>query len=151
MARNLFDHIKGVTKDKVKWKDLTEEDQKSWSNFLITRWFSMNIDIIEAINEFQKYSNGILSSKDYYNLLYHAMPKTSFFLKYTKRKHKVEIDNKFITLLCGHYHSSKRKMYEYMRELKKLGNDEELINVLTAYGTLTEDIDLFKKQLTTIK
>ena len=28
MARNLFDHIKGVTKEKKKWDTLSEEDQK---------------------------------------------------------------------------------------------------------------------------
>lgn len=150
MARTLFDHIRGVTKDKVKWDSLSEEDRKTWNNFLITRWFSMEIDLVDAMNEFQKYSNGILQSSDYYKLLYDAMPKTSFYLKYTKKKNKIEIDKKFIELLCSHYQSSKRRMYEYIKELNKR-NPDELPEVLSAYGTLKEDIELFKKQVKTVK
>ena len=64
-AKSLFDHIKGVTSRKTKWEELSEEDKNSWSNYMITRFFSMEVELAEAINEFQKYSNGILTPKDY--------------------------------------------------------------------------------------
>lgn len=150
MAKTLFDHIKGVTKEKVKWESLSEEDRKSWNNFIITRWFSMDVDLVEAMNEFQKYSNGILQPSDYYRLLYDVMPKTSLYLKYTKKKNKVEIDKKFVELLCGHYQTSKRRMYEYIRELNQR-NPDELVDVLNSYGLMKEEIELFKKQVKTVK
>ena len=103
MAKNLFDHIKGVSKDKIKWDKLSAEDQKTWNNFIVSRWFSMEMELVEVINEFQKYSNGILTSKDYYNLLFDALPKTSFFLKYTKKKTKIDIDPEFIEIFRQHF------------------------------------------------
>lgn len=150
MAKNLFDHLKGVTKDKIKWGALSDEDKSSWSNFLINRWFSMDVDLVEAINEFQKYSNGILQPSEYYKLLHDCLPKTSYYLKYTKKKTKLEVDNKFIDLFSKHYQVNKRTVYDYIRMLKSMGSDE-LIQVLVDYGSTPEDIALFKKQLNTIK
>lgn len=150
MARGLFDHIKGVTKDKVKWSSLSEEDRKNWNNFMITKWFSMEMDLVDPFNEFQKYTNGILSSSDYYTLLYDALPKRYFYLKWIGRKNKVDIDTKFIELFCKHFHFSKRRAFEYIRDIVKLDSNE-LIEVLQLYGTLESDIELFKKQLKSIK
>lgn len=150
MARNLFDHIKGVSKDKIKWNTLSEEDQKTWNNFIVSRWFSMDMGLVEAINEFQKYSNGILTSKDYYNLLFDALPKTSFYLKYTKKKNKIEIDQEFIQMFCGYFQLGKKVIYEYITDLNK-SNPDELISILESYGTRKEDIEKFKKQLKTLK
>lgn len=150
MAKNLFDHIKGVSKDKIRWDKLSAEDQKTWNNFIVSRWFSMEMELVEAINEFQKYSNGILTSKDYYNLLFDALPKTSFFLKYTKKKNKIEIDQQFIDLFCQHFQLGKKVIYEYITDLNKF-NSNELISILESYGTKKEDIEKFKKQLKTLK
>lgn len=150
MAKNLFEHIKGVTKDKVKWESLSEEDQKTWSNFIVSRWFSMELDLTEAINDFQKYSNGILTSKDYYKLLFDALPKTSFFLKYIKRKTKIEIDSEFIEIFRQHFQVGKKLIYEYIVDLVHI-NPNELVSILESYGTKKEDIEKFKKQIKTIK
>lgn len=150
MAKNLFDHIKGVSKDKIRWDKLSAEDQKTWNNFIVSRWFSMEMELVEAINEFQKYSNGILTSKDYYNLLFDALPKTSFFLKYTKKKNKIEIDQEFIQMFCEHFQLGKKVIYEYITDLNK-SNPDELISILQSYGTKKEEIEKFKKQLKTLK
>ena len=50
MAKSLFDHIKGVTFRKTKWEELSEEDIKSWSNYMIARFFSMEPEFVEVIN-----------------------------------------------------------------------------------------------------
>jgi|688.fasta_scaffold01216_5 hypothetical protein len=149
MARNLFEHIKGITKDKISWDSLGEEDKKSWSNFIISRWLSMDMELVEYINMMQQYSNGILTSKDYYKCLYHALPKSSFYLKYTKKKSKIEIDQKFIELFCNHFALGKSNIYEYISILKKT-NPGELTTILKKYGSREEDIKLFEKQLKTI-
>jgi hypothetical protein len=150
MAKNLFDHIKGVTKDKIKWETLADEDQKSWNNFIITRWFSMEMELTDAMNDFQKYSNGILTSKDYYKLLHDGLPKSSFFLKYIKRKTKIEIDQEFIQIFVNHFQLGKKVIYDYITDLQKI-NPNELISILESYGTKKEDIEKFKKQIKTIK
>lgn len=150
MPRNLFDHIKGVTKDKVKWDSLTTEDQKTFNNFLISRWFSMDMDLVEIINELQKYSNGILQPQDYYKLLYDILPQTFIYLKYIKRKNKTEVDPEFMDLFCKHYETNRRTVYDYMKIIMKSGSNE-LIEVLQLYGTPVKDIEKFKKQLKTVK
>jgi len=78
MAKNLFDHIKGVTFRKTKWEDLSDEDKSSWNNYMINRFFSMEVELTELINEVQKYSSGILTSEFYYKLLHDVLPKQYF-------------------------------------------------------------------------
>jgi hypothetical protein len=150
MAKSLFDLIKGVTKDKIKWEALSPEDQKVWNNYIITRWFSMEMELTDAVNDFQKYSNGILTSKDYYKLLYDILPKTTFYLKYTKKKKKIDIDPQFVDLFCQHYQLGKKVIFEYIADLSKV-NPNELVSVLESYGTKKEDIEKFKKQIKTLQ
>ena len=150
MAKNLFDLIKCVTKNKTKWETLTDEDQKAWSNFMITRWFSMEMELTDAMNDFQKYSNGILTSKDYYKLLHDGLPKTNFYLKYVKKSGKIDIDQEFVQLLSHHFQVGKKIVYEYIIDLNKT-NPSELISILESYGTKKEQVEKFKKQLKTLK
>jgi len=150
MANSLFDHIKGVTFRKTKWEDLSEEDKKSWSNYMIARFFSMESEFVEIINEFQTYSNGILSSKDYYKLLYDVLPKKSFFLKYIKAKNKVDIEQELTSVFCNHYELGKNEVYGYIKYLAK-ENPDELTDILKQYGTPEADIKKFEKQLKTVK
>ena len=150
MAKSLFDHIKGVTFRKTKWEELSEEDTKSWSNYMIARFFSMEPEFVEVINEFQTYSNGILSSKDYYKLLLDILPKKSIFLKYIKSKHKMEIETEILSTFCNHFELGRNEVYEYIRFLKE-NNQDELIDILKKYGTPEADITKFEKQLKNIK
>jgi hypothetical protein len=150
MAKSLFDLIKGVTKDKTKWEALSEEDQKVWNNYIVTRWFSMEMELTDAMNDFQKYSNGILNSKNYYKMLHDVLPKSNLFLKYIKKKKESEIDKAFVELFSQHYQLGKKVVYEYIVDLSKT-NPDELIGILEAYGTKKEDVEKFKKQLKTLK
>lgn len=150
MAKSLFDHIKGVTFRKTKWEELSEEDAKSWSNYMIARFFSMEPEFVEVINEFQTYSNGILSSRDYYKLLLDILPKKSIFLKYIKSKHKMEIESEILSTFCNHFELGRNEVYEYIRFLKE-NNQDELIDILKQYGTPEADITKFEKQLKNIK
>lgn len=146
MSKSLFDHIKGVTYRKTKWEDLSEEDKKSWSNYMITRFFSMEMELVELMNDVQKYTNGILSSKDYYKLLYDMLPKHSFFLKYVKSKHRVEIEPEILKIFCNHFELGKSEVYGYINYLKQ-NNSEELTNILKMYGVKDSDIESFQKKI----
>ena len=150
MSKSLFDHIKGITFRKTKWEELTEEDKKSWSNYMIARFFSMESQFVEAINEFQKYSNGDLTSKDYYKLLLDVLPKQSIFLKYIKSKTRVEIEQEFVDIFCKHFELGRNEVYPYIVFLKK-ENPDELIEIQKMYGTKEDDIKKFEKQLKNIK
>ena len=55
MAKTLFDHLNAITKDQdPKYFDtLSEEDKKTWSNYMIHRFLSMDYDFVEAIADLQ--------------------------------------------------------------------------------------------------
>jgi len=46
-ARNIFEHISGITDKKTPWDVLSDADKKSFTPYIINRWLSMNIDFIE--------------------------------------------------------------------------------------------------------
>lgn len=146
MAKNIFDHIKGVTFKKTKWEDLSDEDVKSWSNYMISRFFSMELEFIDVINYFQQYTNGVLSNKEYYTLLLHSLPKKSYYLKYIKSKTKMDISTDILDIFCKHFELAKSEVYEYVKLLVKK-NPEELILILKKYGIDDDQVSIFKKQL----
>lgn len=117
---------------------------------MIARFFSMEPEFVEVINEFQTYSNGILSSKEYYKLLHDVLPKKSFFLKYIKAKNKVEIEPELLSVFCSHYELGRNEVYGYIKYLLK-ENSDELIDILKKYGTPEADIKKFEKQLKNVK
>ena len=57
MSKSLFDHIKQITdvQNPNYWSDISDEDKKSWSNYMVNRFLSMKMDWIDIVNEVQKY------------------------------------------------------------------------------------------------
>jgi len=53
----LFDHISAVTEyqDPHYWGKISDDDKKTFGNFIIQRYISMNPDWIEWISEVQPY------------------------------------------------------------------------------------------------
>jgi hypothetical protein len=73
--KSLFDHINQIKKvqNPKYWETLTEEDKKSWSNYMIHRFLSMNMNIIDLVNELQNYTSytriSYLKIIDFINML----------------------------------------------------------------------------------
>ena len=55
--KSLFDHIKQITdvQNPNYWEEISDEDKKSWSNYMVNRFLSMKMDWIDIVNEVQKY------------------------------------------------------------------------------------------------
>ena len=66
--KSLFDHVNQVTsvQNPNYWEEISEEDKKSWSNYMVHRFLSMKMEWVEVVNELQKYK---LQPKDLYKLL----------------------------------------------------------------------------------
>jgi hypothetical protein len=65
-VKGLFDHINHLREGRnPKYFDtLSEADQKSWSNYMVCRFLSMDPRCIDMVNEIQKYhpsTQGVLS------------------------------------------------------------------------------------------
>tara|TARA_B100002019_G_scaffold241423_1_gene217411 strand:+ start:33 stop:467 length:435 start_codon:yes stop_codon:yes gene_type:complete len=83
MAKSLFDHIKQITdvQNPNYWDEITDNDKKSWSNYMVNRFLSMKMDWIDIVNEVQKYN---LEPEILYKLYTNIFPKGKQWLKYTK-------------------------------------------------------------------
>jgi hypothetical protein len=84
MAKSIFDHLKAVSKEKIPWDSLSESDKKSWDDYMITRWLSMNVDYVHYMNELQMLRTNEVRSKDYYNMLLYSLPTKYAYIKYIK-------------------------------------------------------------------
>jgi len=57
-TKTLFNHLTAITQDQKidYWKTLEDSDKKTWSNYMIHRFLSMNPDWIEVLSEIQPYT-----------------------------------------------------------------------------------------------
>ena len=82
----IIDWMNQLLVHKKKWNDFTEDEQKKFSPFIINRWLSMDLEFIEIVNYFQKYSIGQLKPREVYKWYCDILPKGKRFNKYIKGK-----------------------------------------------------------------
>ena len=111
--KSLFDHIKQITdvQNPNYWDEISDEDKKSWSNYMVNRFLSMKTDWIEVVNELQKYN---LQPKELYKLYTNVLPKGKRWLKYTKGRNQMDYPNWLINIVTNHEEISKKEAVEYI-------------------------------------
>ncbi len=145
-GKSLFDHIKAITneQDPKYFDNLSEEDKKSWSNFMINRFLSMNPDWVELIATILPLTQ-TLEPKDMYKLYINAIPKGRYFLKYMKGKSAEKYESFIIELIKKEYDCSETQAIEYLDILYSTREGRENIKYISEkYGT-------DKKQITKLK
>lgn len=138
-ALTIFEHLSGITDKKRSWDKLTDADKKSFSVYLINRWLSMNMEFIEIVNEFQKYTIGQLQPAEVYKLYLDFLPKQKQFNKYIKGKKDAKYNSELIELITGYFLCSKREAQEYI-DIYLLTNKSELIDIIKKYGKTDSEI-----------
>ncbi len=111
--KSLFDHIKQITdvQSPNYWDEISEEDKKSWSNYMVNRFLSMKPEWIEVVNELQKYK---LQPKELYKLHTNILPKGKQWLKYIKGKNEMDYPKWLINIVVNHEEISKKEAIEYI-------------------------------------
>lgn len=129
-AKGLFDHINHVREkqDPDYFDKLSDADKKSWSNFMVCRFLSMQPELIDAVNQVQKYS-GVLSPKDFYKVLIAFVPKRRAFYPYIKSKSE-KYNPQLLKLLSTHFQDSERNVLEYISILTK----DDVVSIISKYG-----------------
>ena len=129
-AKTLFDHINEIRigKNPNYFETLSDGDKKSWSNYMVCRFLSMQPEIVEIINDIQKYS-GILQPRDFYKVLIRVVPRGQKFYPYVKSKSE-KYNSDLISLLAIHFQDSTRNVAEYISILTK----SELEVIVKKYG-----------------
>ena len=144
--KTLFDHIKAVTQfqDPKYWDKLEESDKKTWSNYMIHRFLSMNPDWIEVLSEIQPYTQ-VLEPKNLYLSLIGIIPKGRYFLKYTKGKKENKYESFLIDLLKQDFMCSSKEAEDYCEILYSTREGRENIKYIC------EKYGVEKKLITKVK
>ena len=146
MAKSLFDHLNAITKDQDPkyWDKLDESDRKTWSNFMIHRFLSMNKDWVEILSEIQPYTQ-TLPPKQLYLALIGIIPKGRHFLKYVKGSKTTNYDGWLVELVVKEFECSVREADEYLDILYSTRSGrEEIKSICERYG-------IEQKQITKLK
>ena len=138
--KSLFDHIKHITdvQSPNYWDDISDEDKKSWSNYMVNRFLSMKRDWVELVNEVQKYQ---LKPKELYKVYTDILPKKRQWLKYIKGDKKMKYPEWVYEIVAKHLQISIREASDAvdMYELSH-GGQSELTDILIKYGRTVEEI-----------
>ena len=136
--KGLFDHVKQITdfQSPNYWDEISEEDKKTWSNFMINRFLSMKMDWIEIVNEIQKYQ---LEPKELYKFYIDILPKKRQWLKYIKGDKKMKYPNWVYEIVAKDLQCSLKEAAEAVETYEmSYGGQAELTDMLMKYGK-TED------------
>jgi len=145
-AKKLFDHLNALTaeQDPNYFNKLTEEDIKSWSNFMINRFLSMKPEWVELIATLLPLSQ-TLEPEQMYKLYINVLPKGKQYLKYTKGKAEDKYEEFLVELIKKEYLCSERQAIEYLEVLYATREGRENVKfICEKYGT-------DKKQITKLK
>lgn len=142
-AKGLFDHIRHIreVQDPNYFDTLTDKDLKSWSNYMICRFLSMDSRNIDVINEIQKYS-ALLEPKYFYLLCIEITPKCRSFSPYIKGKSNHGCPSGVMEYLKIFFEERESVICEYLT----LMSEQDVKNILAKYGIgEAEYKDLIKK------
>ena len=145
-AKKLFDHLNALTaeQDPKYFDKLTEEDIKSWSNFMINRFLSMKPEWVELIATLLPLTQ-TLQPKEMYKLYISVIPKGKYFLKYIKGKGENKYEEFLVELIKKDFQCSEKEANEYIEVLYSTREGRENIKyICEKYGT-------DKKQITKLK
>ena len=143
-ARNIFEHISGITDKKTPWDVLSDIDKKSFTPYIINRWLSMNMDFIELVNELQRYTIGQISNEETYKLYYDILPKQKQFNKYIKGKKADKYNPALVELLSQHFLVSEAEAMEYI-DMYQDTSLNTLKEIIKKYGKTDKEVDKLLK------
>jgi len=149
MAATLFDHIKAITntQDPKYWDKLDESDKKTWSNYMVFRFLSMNPDWVETIAALQPALQEV-PPKALYLALIDFLPKGRQFLKYMKPATADKYEKWLVELVAKHYEVSLTDAHEYTKILYSTRSGKVRIKELCEdYGTDKKEITKLKLKL----
>jgi IS1 family transposase len=140
--KTLFDHINHIREKKTEnyFDTLTDEDKKTFVNYMINRFLSMDMNLIEVIDQLQKHSVG-LKPKDYYRVLREVVPQGRAFHKYIKSAKEEKNNSDLVNLISEHFEVSKQHADEYIDLFKSTSEGTtELEELCTKYGKELKEV-----------
>lgn len=129
-----FDFIKLLTSNKKPWNELSETERKEFQPFMIHRIFSMHNELVEIVNEIQKYYT-FLPSEIYYKFYLDFLPKNLPYKKYIAKNKSKKYNLNLIQFIANHFKISEKDSMDYINVyLSSNKTKNELIELFQAYG-----------------
>jgi hypothetical protein len=148
-VKKLFDHISAITteQDPKYFDKLTEEDLKSWSNFMINRFLSMKPEWVELIATLLPLTQ-TLQPKEMYKLYINVIPKGKYYLKYIKGKSEDKYESFLVDLIKKEYDCSELQANDYIEILYSTREGREYIKyVCQKYAVDKKEITKLKLKI----
>lgn len=143
----IFDFINGMTRDKKNWDSFSEMDKKAFSPYMVNRWLSMDLALVDMVNIFQQYTIGQLESREVYNLYSGILPKSTLYLKYVKGKKSDKYHPELVEFMKLYYNVSKSEIYDYLDIMMNTPEGvEKIIDILQKYGNDEKKIKKFLRE-----
>jgi len=143
----IFDFMANLTDKKVKWDTYTESDIKQFSPYMINRWFSQHYNLTELVNEFQRYTIGLLEKREVYKLYFGILPKSKFFSKYIKSSAENKYNEKLIQIFKTYFELGTDDVFDYLEIMARDENGiEQIILILKKYGIDDKEIKKLLKK-----
>lgn len=140
--KSLFDHVKAIrqVKDPNYYVNLSEDDKKSFSHFMIVRALSMDATIVEDMAQLYQLFDKIPSAQ-FYQLLVALVPKDHRFypwIKSKKMRHKKEL----LELVSQRFKVSRFEANDYVNLLLRSENGQgELVAICRSFGLNEQEIE----------
>ena len=137
--KSLFDHIQAVTSQQHPdyWDEISDDDKKSWSNYMVNRFLSMKPEWITFVNDVQKYP---LKPKELYKVYADILPKKRQWLKYIKGDKKMKHPTRVYEREAKHLLSSIRESNDAVEMYEiSAGGQAELKDILMKYGKTEQE------------
>ena len=138
--KSLFDHVNQITsvQNPNYWEDISDEDKKTWSNYMVNRFLSMKSDWIDLVNEVQKYP---LEPKELYKVYTSILPKKKQWLRYVKGDKKMKYPKWVYEIVAKHLQCSMREANDAVEMYDiSMGGQAELADVLFKYGVEKREV-----------
>jgi hypothetical protein len=113
MAKTLFDHINAIYLEQKKnyFSGLDDGEKRTYSNYMVNRFLSMNIHQLSLVNEIQKYN---LPSDVHYLFFATTIPRGKQYNKYVKAAKETKYEEWLVTLVARHYRVSEVEAVTYL-------------------------------------
>jgi hypothetical protein len=111
-----FDFLKKVHDKKLKWEDLTEDQQKIYNTFIINKALSFNSNYLDIVNRIQHYTPLPKESFKYFQSMTDDKFKYNKWIKGQKTK---SYNPQLLALLSGYFECSSKQAEDYLSILDK--------------------------------
>lgn len=113
MSKTLFDHINEIYQSQKKdyFKKLDDGEKRTYSNYMVNRFLSMNIHQLPLVNEIQKYN---IPSEMHYLFYATTIPRGKQYNKYVKSKAENKYESWLVELVAKHYEVSQSEAVTYL-------------------------------------